>query len=197
VYGSEAPNPIEENYVGEINIANIRSNYPLAKIKSEALLTNTTRRDFNKRIVRLFHTFGPGINSNDGRSFSDFLSNGMTSTPPVLHSKGEQVRTYSYLEDSAAGIFTVLFSNCEKPVNVGSEKAVTVLEFAELVSKISGLEGEVDFATLPAGHQISPNDVIVPSTELLRSLGWVESVSLDEGIRRTLLWMRAFYKSQS
>jgi nucleoside-diphosphate-sugar epimerase len=192
IYGSDAPRNVSEEFVGKIKQSTVRSAYPLAKIEAERIGTEICEKfgiDF--RVVRLFHTFGPGIRENDGRSFSDFLWHCARGKEPILFSKGQDIRTFLYTEDAVAAMLTI-FSNDQKtgPVNVGSERPVTILEFANKVSEISGHNGRVQYRLGKQSYTTSPNHVIIPDTSKLRELGWNQEITLEESIRKTLSWIQ-------
>jgi UDP-glucuronate decarboxylase len=147
IYGSDAPTPVSEEFVGKIDHELPRSAYPLAKIEAEKIGQEIcVKYGIDFRIVRLFHSFGPGVRENDGRSFADFLWQCARGKEPILFSKGHDVRSFLYSEDAVAGMLTVFLKDqSTRPINVGSEQAVTILEFAKKVSELSGQKERVTF----------------------------------------------------
>ena len=192
IYGAEAPTPIPENYVGLFDLKSKRSAYPLAKIKTEKLGQELCAKlGIQFRIARLFHTFGPGLRKDDGRSFADFLWNCATNQIPILRSKGLDVRSFLYLEDSIVAIFKILSSDTYLgPVNIGSSNATTILEFARRSSMIAGLEGKVSFDIVEDNYIHSPNKIMVPDITRLQAYGWKQEYDLDSSIEMSLGWIK-------
>ncbi len=190
VYGTDAPRKVTEDFMGQFDRTTYRANYPEAKLAGEELTTGLNEVGISGRVARLFHSFGPGLRKDDGRSFADFLWAAALGELPVLRSSGMQIRSFLYLEDSIVGLLKVLDSDTEAPINVGSDLDLTVLEFASRVSSIAGLGGEVLFQAKESETVFSPNDVVLPSNELLRITGWNQEVDLDVAIERTIDWIK-------
>ena len=190
VYGSEAPTKVAENFIGKLDTSTYRANYPKAKLAGEKLASSLNDLGIAARVARLFHSFGPGLRIDDGRSFADFLWSASFGKPPVLRTPGTQIRSFLYLEDSIVGLLKVLDSDICTPINVGSENDLTILQFASRVSLIAGMGGEVIFQLNKSETVYSPNRIILPSNELLRSTGWSQQVDIDLGIERTIHWIR-------
>ena len=190
VYGTDAPRKVAEDFIGQFDRTTYRANYPEAKLAGEELTTALKEVGISGRVARLFHSFGPGLRKDDGRSFADFLWAATLGELPILRSSGMLIRSFLYLEDSIVGLLKVLDSGIETPINVGSDLDLTISEFASRVSSISGLGGEVLFQTKESETVFSPNDVVLPSNELLRSTGWNQEVDLDVAIARTIDWIK-------
>lgn len=194
IYGPRAPLGVSEGFEGEPAPKSLRSVYPEAKKAAELLLMQLGEEGRTKPIVaRLFHSFGPGVNRNDGRSFADFLWSGALGQDIALRSSGSDVRTFMYLEDSIAGILSCLtLGSTQEIYNVGSDTPNQVADFAEAVGRLCG----VDVIKHPSGnlekdpYLHSPNRSLVPSNAKLQNLGWSQQVSLEEGIRRSIWWIR-------
>jgi nucleoside-diphosphate-sugar epimerase len=190
VYGSNAPRYVTEGHIGKIDQNSYRANYPEAKLEGEKLTNSLSEVGIYGSVARLFHSFGPGIRADDGRSFADFIYEATSDRPPKLRSLGTQVRSFLYLEDTAVGLFKLLFSNVQGAVNIGSEVEVSIFEFAKKVSLIAGLKGEVQFDFTENQTKLSPNDTILPSNDKLRLMGWSQEIDIDATIERTIFWVR-------
>jgi nucleoside-diphosphate-sugar epimerase len=189
VYGSDYSDKISEDFEGSFNYNLSRSMYPLAKIAAETTIKKLNLNyDFKYNIFRLFHSFGPGMRRNDGRSFADFIWRVVDGKKPLLHSPGQQVRGFLYLCDTVTGILGTSFVN--QPLNLGSDSPMTVLDFARLVSRVGGFEGEVEFLQNEVGHELSPVNFAVPDLSKIRKLGFMQRVPLEVGIERTLNWAK-------
>jgi UDP-glucuronate decarboxylase len=194
IYGPQAPLGVSEDFEGESAPRSLRSIYPEAKKAAELLLRQLGEEGRTKPVVaRLFHSFGPGVNRNDGRSFADFLWSGALGQDIILRSSGSDIRTFMYLEDSIAGILNCLtLGSGQEIYNVGSDVPERVADFAEAVGRICGVEViKQPIGNLEKDSYLhSPNKSLVPSNSKLRSLGWSEQVTLEEGIQRSICWIR-------
>lgn len=192
VYGTTPPFHMREDYEGSFAENLNRSSYPRAKLMAENYVKQkSVDSNFKSTIVRLFHTFGPGLALNDGRSFADFVWAIANGERPVLHSSGEQVRAFLYLEDSIAGILNAAEQINSTTVNVGSENPLSIRDFAEIACGVSnlGLSPLINLDIETAEQ--SPIGVSVPSNELLRSFGWTQKYSIEEALIRTIRWARS------
>lgn len=191
VYGFNAPSPVSENFEGSLDLSVSRVAYPLAKLEAEDIGKKTSSElgvDF--RVARLFHTFGPGIRENDGRSFSDFLWQTARGNKITLKSQGSDVRTFLYSEDAVVALINILTHDQNLgPINVGSEIKFSIFEFAQLVSSKSLNNTNLVFNLSNPNYVHSPNHTVVPDVAKLKSIGWSQEVSLDEAIQRTLAWI--------
>ncbi len=194
VYGSIPPRLVDEDYCQAVIPVSARAVYPEAKIASERLLWDMGARGKTLPFVaRLFHSFGPGLRRDDGRSFGDFLWSAARKEDILLLSSGSAIRTLLYIEDAVAGLLTILTKGTAgEAYNIGSDVPMAISEFAELVGRIGG----VKVAYPSTGHdpQVeyvqSPNQVIVPSNGKLCQLGWRQMVPIDIGVRRCLEWIK-------
>jgi nucleoside-diphosphate-sugar epimerase len=195
VYGSSPPLYVDESYNSAVIPRSARSVYPEAKISTERLLQEMKRDGLTSPlIVRLFHSFGPGLRVNDGRSFGDFLWSAAHAENLSLLSSGSSIRTFLYIEDAVAGLLTVLTKGIPgEPYNIGSDKPMAISEFADLVARIAGVEVLYPATSLETRDDYvhSPNLMVVPSLEKAVNLGWRPMVELGKGVERTLDWIRS------
>jgi dTDP-glucose 4,6-dehydratase/UDP-glucuronate decarboxylase len=188
VYASPL-NPKEEDELGNFSGEAKRNWYPRAKIIGELEIQEFSRRKDNSGIViRLFHTFGPGLQESDGRSFSDIIWEATRFNRITLKSEGDQIRTFSYLEDSVRAILKIIFHKQLgfQVFNVGSKDKFSILEFAQVVSSITGAPIHYD---LDPGFLHSPRDRIYPNIEKLNLLGWNSEWETRDGIENTIRWV--------
>ena len=188
VYGDPQEHPQRETYWGHVNPVGPRSVYDEAKRFAEAL-TMAYRRTHgvDTRIARIFNTYGPHLEPGDGRVVSNFLAQAAAGAPITIYGDGSQTRSFCYVEDEVVGLLALLDSNWADPMNVGNPEEHSVLELAELVLDVTG-------SSSPIVHEALPTDDPVrrrPDTTLAeRELGWRPSISLREGLTRTLAWYR-------
>jgi len=190
VYGKSAPLLVDEAF----NCSNFglsdRSAYPLSKLAAEIeLLKLAKKHSFVPGIVRLFHSFGPGVSQKDGRSFADFIWNAARNETIKLHTEGNQVRSILYLEDAVVGILSILTKRFATPINVGSSIPITIKQLAHLIALISKVETPI--TCVNNDYEPSSNNLLVPSNNLLKALGWDQRVSLETTIKRTLAWCKS------
>lgn len=181
---------IEGDRSGNFSELERRDWYPIAKLEAEDRLQDlASTGELSAQIIRLFHTFGPGVKSDDGRSFADILWGAVTNGEIALKSHGEQIRTFLYLADAVTGIIAAaLFTKEEFRIfNLGSDTPVSILEFAQMTARITNSKilfiGNEDYI-----H--SPNDYIVPKISNIYDCGWAPRIDLETGIRRTANWIQ-------
>ena len=193
VYGQVRPDqiPSKETDYGQIDILNPRSCYAESKRASETLAVSYLRQfGVPCRIVRPFHTYGPGMALDDGRVFADFVRDIVTRRNLVLRSDGKAVRAFCYLADAVRGFFTVLTrGESGQAYNVGNPAgALRIAELAELlVSLFPELGLKVERAEHPAaGYLPSQISVNIPDISRLAALGWQPRYSPEDGFTRTI-----------
>jgi UDP-glucuronate decarboxylase len=190
VYGIDRYKPILENEVLGAKYDELRSSYPVSKIKAEEkckFLNN--KNGVNYKIARLFHTFGPGLRENDGRSFADFLWSAARGVKPVLNSDGKGIRTFLYTLDSVVGLLLLFTSDDKcKTINVGSSVPFSIFEFANRISDLAGL-GQLSRIE-QNNLRVSNSKIIIPDIGNLIALGWRQIYDLDKTIDMTLHWIK-------
>ena len=191
VYGTNARKGVEENFQGQITQLSSRVAYPESKLKGENLL-RTTFSDYQCTpvIARLFHTFGPGIQPNDTRTFSSFLYQALNVGGIAMYSPGDQIRSFLHLSDTTKALMHLANSKtvdgCET-INIGSKIPITIREFADLIAKKT--KSKIIFERF-ANFPMSPNPILVPNTDRLEKLGWSQSVNIVESLDDTINWMK-------
>ncbi len=163
--------------------------YPIAKLETEEFLKRKTEdANLSVDVVRLFHTFGPGLSPHDGRSFADIIYSAASSKVITLKSDGQQIRSFLYLGDAVSAILLSLIRrNAYQVSNVGSPIGTSILGFANLVAEITG--SVVRFSKSKFEH--SPFDSVIPDITGTVKLGWTPKVELPDAISSTLLWLKS------
>jgi UDP-glucuronate decarboxylase len=189
VYGNQPGKLLREEDYSLFDLGNTRNWYPYAKLIGEERskeLCSAFKIDL--AIVRLFHTFGPGVRENDGRSFADFLYSAASGNLPTLKSKGADIRTFLFSADAVIAFINICRqSNQYNIYNVGGESPVTILQFAQKISQLAGLKGEIKYDFSNEDKYIhSPNNSIIPDLTRISNLGWENRISLDDAIIETL-----------
>jgi dTDP-glucose 4,6-dehydratase/UDP-glucuronate decarboxylase len=195
VYGDPEPEhiPTPEAYVGRTPFLGGRACYTEAKRFGEALCA-AYREQYGVpvKIVRPFHVHGPGLRLNDGRIVAALVEMGLSGAPFVLNSDGRATRTYGYVSDATVGFLSVLLSEHDgEAFNVGADEPETsILELATVVSRLFGRKEAVGLNAAPSSEHSkgAPVRVRPDLAKIRRLLGYAPSVSLEEGLRRTITW---------
>jgi len=188
VYGDPLIHPQPEEYYGNVNPIGPRGVYDEAKRFAEALTMAYHRyHGVDTRIVRIFNTYGPRMRLNDGRVVPSFLHQALTGENLTVFGDGMQTRSFCYVSDLIEGIYRLLCSTINDPVNIGNPVEMTIMDFAKKIHEVAGGNGEIVFKTLP---QDDPKVRQPDITKARGLLGWSPKVSLDEGIRETLNYFK-------
>ena len=189
VYGDPAVHPQSEDYWGNVNPVGPRSVYDEAKRFAEAL-TRAYRdtNGVNAGIIRIFNTYGPRMNAQDGRIVTNFITQALNGDPLTIYGDGSQTRSFCYVDDLIRGIVGMIDSAEGGPVNLGNPEEFTVTEFARLVLRLTGSDSPVEHLPLPVDDPTRRCPVI---TRASQALGWQPKVQVEDGIRRTIEWFRS------
>jgi dTDP-glucose 4,6-dehydratase len=189
VYGDPSEHPQRESYWGNVNPVGPRSVYDEAKRFAEALTTAYHRvYGVDTKIARIFNTYGPLLEPDDGRVISNFLAQALDGRKLSVYGDGMQTRSFCFVEDEVEGLLRLLESDWIGPMNIGNPEEYTVLEVAQMVLEITGASSEIVFEPLP---ETDPVRRCPDITIAQRELGWQPSIPLREGLTRTLEWYRA------
>jgi len=183
-YGDPEVNPQPETYWGNVNPIGIRGVYDEAKRFSEAMTMAYHRHHgVDVRVVRIFNTFGPRMQVDDGRAIPNFFRQAIRGQNLTLFGDGSQTRSFMYVDDLVEGLWRLLRSSYVGPVNIGNPNEMTLRAMAEKVIEITGSESSIEMMPLP------PDDPKVrrPDISLAQKVldGWEPRVSIEEGLRRT------------
>jgi len=187
-YGDPLEHPQKETYWGHVNPIGPRSVYDEAKRFTEAV-TMAYRRyhHVDTRIVRIFNTYGPRLQLNDGRVVSNFMKQALRGEDLTVYGDGNQTRSFCYVSDEIDGFLRLSKSNEHLPVNIGNPNEFTILECAQLVLKVSGSKSKIRYEPLP---QDDPKQRQPDITKARQLLGWEPKVDLETGLRLSLDYFR-------
>lgn len=187
VYGDPLEHPQKETYRGNVSTIGPRSVYDEAKRFAETLISYFWReKGLDARIVRIFNTYGPRMSKEDMRMISIFINEALAGKPITIFGDGKQTRSLCYVSDTVDGILRMMFHENTKAevVNIGSFDEHTVLEYAEIVKKLTKSKSEIAFSEqLPIDDPLRRRADITKAKELL---GWSPKVSLEEGLQKMI-----------
>ena len=188
VYGDPLVHPQSENYWGNVNPVGPRGVYDEAKRYAEAITMAYHRyHKIDTKIVRIFNTYGERMRLNDGRVVPNFISQALKNKPITVYGDGSQTRSFCYISDLVEGIYKVLFSNLNIPVNIGNPEEKTILEFAKIIKELTNSKSKIVFKKLPEDDpKVRKPDITLIKTKLK----WEPKVSLREGLSRTIEWFK-------
>jgi dTDP-glucose 4,6-dehydratase len=182
-YGDPEVNPQPETYWGNVNPVGIRGVYDEAKRFAEAMTMAYHRHHgVDVRIVRIFNTFGPRMQIDDGRAIPNFFRQAIQGESVTVYGDGSQTRSINYVDDLVEGAWRLLHSSYVGPMNIGSQAEVSMLDLAQQIVELCGSRSEIVFESLP------PDDPKVrraDTTLAQREIGWAPQVSVEEGLQRT------------
>ena len=184
VYGDPLVHPQKESYWGNVNPVGPRGVYDEAKRFAEAMAMAYHRyHGIDTKIVRIFNTYGPRMRAADGRAIPAFISQALQDEPISVFGKGDQTRSFCYVSDLISGIYALVMSEQNEPVNIGNPQEMTILELARKILELTGSRSQVIHEPLP----VDDPKVRQPDIERAREhLGWAPAVGLDEGLRLTI-----------
>jgi dTDP-glucose 4,6-dehydratase len=187
-YGDPQISPQPESYWGHVNPIGPRGVYDEAKRYAEAMAMAYHRfHGVDTHIVRIFNTYGPRMRLNDGRALPNFVYQALRGQPITVYGDGKQTRSFCYVSDLIEGIYRLMNSDEHEPVNIGNPQEITILEFAERVRALLGLDVPIIFEPLP---QDDPKQRCPDISKAKRLLGWEPKVNLNEGLKLTLDFFR-------
>ncbi len=187
-YGDPLEHPQTETYWGNVNPIGPRSVYDESKRFAEALVMAYHRYErVDTRLVRIFNTYGPRLQSNDGRVISNFLRQALDGTDLTIYGDGSQTRSFCYVTDQIEGQLRLMHSSEHTPVNIGNPEEFTILECAEAVLSITESHSKMVFEPLP---QDDPKQRRPNISKARKLLGWEPKVALAEGLRLTIPWFK-------
>jgi len=190
IYGDPLEHPQRESYWGHVDPIGVRSVYDEAKRFAEALTMAYHRyHGLDTRIVRIFNTYGPRMRLDDGRVVPNFIQQALRHEPLTVYGEGDQTRSFCYVDDLIEGIIRLLLSDEHEPVNIGNPDETTILELARTINEIIGNPSGIVFKpALRLGDD--PQRRRPDITRARTILQWEPSISLHEGIQRTIPYFK-------
>lgn len=189
IYGDPLTTPQSETYFGNVNPIGVRSCYDESKRFAEALLMAHSRvSGLNLGIVRIFNTYGPRLDPDDGRVVSTLISQAVSNQDLTVHGDGKQSRSFCYVDDLIRGVIALADSNEIGPINLGNDREISVLELANLVLKLNQSSNKITFTR---AMDDDPQQRCPDLTLAKSKLNWSPTVSVEDGLSRTINWFKS------
>ena len=196
VYGDPQVHPQTEDYWGHVNPIGTRSCYDEGKRVAETLFMNYhDQNDVRIKIIRIFNTYGPRMDKNDGRVVSNFIIQALKGQDITVYGKGDQTRSFQFVDDLVNGMIKVMATGDDftGPVNIGNPGEFTILELAEKVIEITGSKSKIVFEPLPSDDPMQRK----PDISLAREkLNWEPTIKLDNGLIKTIDYFDSLLKKE-
>ncbi|MEI8300384.1 MAG: UDP-glucuronic acid decarboxylase family protein [Chlamydiota bacterium] len=191
IYGDPTMHPQTEAYFGSVNPIGKRACYDEGKRMAETLFFEYHRLyKVPMCVARIFNTYGPGMQPNDGRVISNFIMQALRNQPITLYGDGLQTRSFCYVDDLIKGVvYFMQHRACVGPMNLGNPQEITMLELARVVIELTDSKSSIIYQSLPEDDPRQRN----PSIDLaIEKLSWHPTVSLEEGLLKTIHYFRKF-----
>lgn len=189
IYGDPKVNPQPEEYWGNVNSIGIRSVYDEAKRFSEALVMCYNREyKLDTRIVRIFNTYGNRMNQKDGRAIPEFIAQALAGKPITVFGKGIQTRSFCFVSDLVDGIYKLLMSEYNYPVNIGNPCEITLNELAKTIIQLTDSKSKIIYKSLPEDDPKQRRPDITKAKKILK---WEPKVNLTQGLTETIKYFKS------
>ena len=190
IYGDPLVSPQTEEYLGNVSSIGVRSVYDEGKRFGEAMTMAYFRKyNLDTRIIRIFNTYGPFMQVDDGRVVSNFINQALKEEPLTIYGKGTQTRSFCYVDDLVNGIKLAMNEEFTKGdvFNLGNPNEKTILDFANIIKKFTNSNSEIVFEDLPSDDPKIRNPDI---SKAEKTFGWKPQVSLEDGIDKTIEYFK-------
>lgn len=190
VYGDPDVHPQSEGYKGCVNPLGIRSCYDEGKRCAESLCMDFYRQHhFPVKIIRIFNTYGPHMQPNDGRVISNFIMQALQNENITIYGRGDQTRSFQYIDDLIDGVLLMMDTEDDftGPVNIGNPGEYTILDLAERIIKMTGSKSRIVHKPFPADDPVRRRPDIMLAKRMLR---WSPQIDLEQGLKKTIDYFR-------
>jgi dTDP-glucose 4,6-dehydratase len=194
VYGDPLVHPQTEEYWGNVNTISPRGVYDEAKRFQESLtMAYHNFHGVETRIVRIFNTYGPKMRLNDGRVLPAFIGQALRGEDITIFGDGSQTRSFCYVDDLVEGIYRLMFSDYERPVNIGNPDEITIKQFAEEIIKLTGTNQKIIYLPLP---QDDPKQRQPDITLAKKLLNWEPKIDRKQGLEMTYRYFKSLTQEE-
>ncbi len=193
VYGDPRERPQKESYWGHVNPVGPRGCYDESKRFAEAITMAYHRvHKIDTKIVRIFNTYGPRMRQDDGRVVPNLISQALAGKPLTVYGKGQQTRSFCYIDDMIEGLVRLMLSGEHMPVNLGNPDEYTIMDLIKIILRLTGSPSKIVFKALP---QDDPQQRQPDIEKARKLLAWQPFVSLEDGLKRTIAWFKEEFRS--
>ena len=190
IYGEPEISPQNESYRGNVNTIGIRSCYDEGKRIAETLFMDYHKQyNIDTKIVRIFNTYGPNMDKNDGRVITNFIYQFINNENITIYGNGKQTRSFCYIDDLLNGIIKLMNSNYHLPVNIGNSYSITIKELANILSNIIKSHSKYIYLPLPSDDPTNRKPDISLAKKLLN---WTPKIKLINGLTKTLNYIKSY-----
>ncbi|RKY39651.1 MAG: SDR family NAD-dependent epimerase/dehydratase [Candidatus Omnitrophota bacterium] len=194
VYGNALVHPQKEEYWGNVNPIGVRSCYDESKRGAEALTYAYMRKhNIEVRVARIFNTYGPNMQVEDGRVVSNFIVQALKGEDITVYGQGRQTRSFCYIDDLIEAILKMCGTDYRLPLNIGNPEEIRIIDLANLILKMTNSRSKVRFLPLPEDDPEHRKPDISKAKSILR---WEPKIGLEEGLRRTIKFFRGVLEEQ-
>lgn len=189
VYGDPKVHPQREDYWGNVNPIGVRSCYDEGKRCAETLMMDYYRQhQVDIRIIRIFNTYGPNMDPNDGRVVSNFIVQALKGEDITIYGDGLQTRSFCYVDDLVGGMMKMMQGKYIGPVNLGNPSERTILDFANLIIELTETKSKIIYKDLPSDDPMQRQPDL---TVAKRELNWQPTTDIKDGLAKTIEYFRA------
>ena len=191
IYGDPKVHPQPETYHGNVNTTGVRSCYDEGKRIAETLCFDYARiKNLQISIIRIFNTYGPGMQPDDGRVISNLITQALLGKDLTIYGDGEQTRSFCYVDDLIEGIILAMNSNYHMPINIGNPDEVTINELSEIIKTRINNDLKIVYKDLPEDDPMQRCPIIKLAK---KELGWKAKINLEEGLEKTIEYFKKIY----
>lgn len=184
IYGNPEISPQIEEYVGHVNPIGVRSCYDESKRIAETLMIEYNRsHNVDIRIARIFNTYGPNMDINDGRVISNFINQSINNLDITINGDGKQTRSFCYIDDTVDGLIKLMNNKYQLPINIGNPDEQTILDIAKKILYLTKSNSKIIYRNLPSDDPLKRKPDIKKAKHLLN---WEPKISLIEGVSKTI-----------
>ena len=188
VYGEPKISPQPETYRGNVNTIGIRSCYDEGKRVAETLMMDYHKvHNIDTKIARIFNTYGPFMDKDDGRVVTNFVKQMLTNQDITIYGDGSQTRSFCYIDDQINGLVKLMQTDYHEPINIGNPKEISIRELIRVLQTKIDTSSQISYHSLPEDDPTNRRPDISKSKELLK---WYPKVELEEGIKKTIEYLR-------
>lgn len=195
IYGDPLEHPQKETYKGNVNTLGPRACYDEGKRVAETLFMDYYRTyRIPIRIARIFNTYGPSMDKEDGRVVSNFIIQALNHNPITIYGGGKQTRSFCYITDLVDGLYRLMESDNIGPINLGNQGEFTMLELAEKIIRLTNSKSRIEYKQLPQDDPTQRKPDINLAKEVLK---WQPKIQLEEGLKETINYFNWLLKKNN